>query len=449
MSCTANCSPSLLPESALRARSLAECLARGDREAFARLVLGLDLTAFHRLWLEFCDAESRTVLLAPRGHGKTTICDILYVLWAVLSNPDIRVLIVSNTMGQAKAFLREIAAHLQREEIEKLWGPRKGERWTETEIQLPRKRVAKEPTVTAVGTGGAIISRHYDLIICDDIIDEENSSSARQREKVRTWFYKTLMPCLEPDGRMHIIGTRWHYGDLYGELSKRWKLRIDRAIDREGKVLWPDKFSADTLAAVREQAGERIFNCQYNNDPSGYEGAIFKYKHFRFYEPGTQPSGLRCFCGVDLAVSQSETADYFAHAVVGLDDDGQIYVLEVFRDRLTFHRQVEFILSRATLYKPMRIAVESFAYQKAMVQEIMRRSTVPVQPMQEGKDKVARAWRLAAHFEQGRVFVPTDSGELQEELMQFPHGEHDDQVDALGYAAHVASSYGSFLVKEF
>ncbi len=439
-----------LDELAVRARRLCDALSKNDREVFARLMLGMELQPFHLDWLRFQDEHERTVLLAPRGHGKTTIADILFVLWRVLKNPDTRVLVVSNTMLQAKSFLREIAAHIERPEIARLWGNPKGTRWNEGEIELNRKRIAKEPTITAVGAGGAIISRHYELIVCDDIIDEENSATALQRDKARTWFFKTLLPCLEPQGGLHIIGTRWHHADLYGELIKSgWPTRIDRAMDANGSALWPERFSAKSLADMRTAAGERIFNCQYQNDPSGYEGAIFRYSHFKFYEKGTEPCGLKKFAAADLAISQSETADYFAHAVVGIDRDGAIYVLECSRARLSFHQQVEFIMGRAALHKPLRIGIEAVAYQKALAQELSRRSPLPVVELKDSKDKVTRAWRLAAHFETGRVRLPRGAGELEEELLQFPHAPHDDQVDALGYAVEMALQYSQFVVKNF
>lgn len=81
-----------------------------------------------------------------------------------------------------------------------------------------RRRIAKEATVTAMGVGGPIISKHYDTIILDDIIDEENARTQEQREKMRVWYYKSLLPCLEPEGEIHILGTRYHPYDLYHTL---------------------------------------------------------------------------------------------------------------------------------------------------------------------------------------------------------------------------------------
>jgi hypothetical protein len=69
-----------------------------------------------------------------------------------------------------------------------------------------------------MGVGGPIISKHYDVIILDDIIDEENARTEEQREKMRVWYYKSLLPCLEPYGEIHILGTRYHPYDLYHEL---------------------------------------------------------------------------------------------------------------------------------------------------------------------------------------------------------------------------------------
>lgn len=190
-----------------------EVIDNGRIDLLATEVLGYDLRPFHRRLLAFQDAVDEACLqLAPRGYGKSTVLTIARIVFEILRNPDIRILIASNTQLQAEVFLREIKSHLaHNDRLVETFGRFQDEsKWDLREILVkPRKSTAKESTVTCVGVGGPVASRHYDLILADDIVDEENARTEGQRDKVRTWYYKTLLPCLEPDGRLFMVGTRY------------------------------------------------------------------------------------------------------------------------------------------------------------------------------------------------------------------------------------------------
>jgi hypothetical protein len=144
-----------------------------------------------------------------------------YSLWTIARNIDTRILIVSATSFQAEGFLRRIRSHIETDPVFKeTFGLIPAHPWTANELGLERKRVAVEPTLTALGVGGAIIGRHYDMIICDDIIDQDNSSTNESRRRLKEWFGAVLIPCLEPTGAIHVVGTRWHTEDLYGDILK-------------------------------------------------------------------------------------------------------------------------------------------------------------------------------------------------------------------------------------
>jgi len=191
-----------------------------DPPLFVPRFLEYQLTSFHREWWRFQTDHRASLILAPRGHGKSTILTISWSLWKLCLDRELRILIVSNTFDQAGAFLREIKQHLEsNRRLKDIYGEFIGSPWSEHEITLSRrKRRAKEASVTALGLGGPVITRHYDLIILDDVVDEENARTSAQREKTLTWYYKTVLPTLEPEGEVHILGTRYHYQDLYGHL---------------------------------------------------------------------------------------------------------------------------------------------------------------------------------------------------------------------------------------
>jgi hypothetical protein len=188
--------------------------------SFVREKLGYKCTRFQARWFQLQIDNRQTLVLAPRGHGKSTICTIAYSLWKLFDDRDTRILVVSNTADQAEALVGEIKTQL--ENNEKLWpffGNCRGEPWRADKFTLAgRTRICKEASVTAIGVEGAIISRHYEVIILDDVVDEENSRTLNARRKLKSWHAKVLLPCLQPGGEIHMLGTRYHPHDLYGEM---------------------------------------------------------------------------------------------------------------------------------------------------------------------------------------------------------------------------------------
>lgn len=417
-------------------------------------ILNIRLEPFHRRWIEFIRDRARSLILAPRGHGKTTAVTVGLTLWNVLRNPDVRVLIVSNTQAQAESFLREIKLHLEMNPLlTKLFGYQRGPKWAESEIIVAgAKRKGKEATVTALGVMGAVISRHFDVIILDDIVDEENARTGPQRDKLRSWFYTTLAPTLEPDGKLLILGTRYHLRDLYGYLAQG-PMRDDfvryRALDENGEPLWPGKFSAEFLNRAREEAGPIIFNAQYQNDVELMRGRMFREDWIKRYD--TPPDRLKVAIGVDLAIGQNSDNDYFAVAAVGKAEDGKLYVLEATRGRYTFDEQAKKVTDAYTKFnrpdRPVvRVGIEATAYQEALPQRLRNETAMPVVSVRPAVDKISRAHALTAFFESGRVFLKDDATQsaLIEELLLFPEGKHDDLFDALEIAVNLAAESAGY-----
>jgi predicted phage terminase large subunit-like protein len=205
---------------------------------------------------------------------------------------------------------------------------------------------------------------------------------------------------------------------------------------RNGKALWPGMFPLGVLEERRRVMGSIIFNLQYQNDARLALGAIFKEEYFRYTD--SIPDGLTIYQGVDLAISSSEFADYFAIVTIGVSDESEIYVLDAFRARLSFEQQARAVVEKARQFDPVRIAVEATGYQAALSQVLASRACLPVTKVFPHRDKITRAWRLGASFENGKVVFVRGRGALADELLAFPEGRHDDLFDAFEMAVDLA-----------
>lgn len=417
--------------------------------------------------------------LAPRGHGKSTIGDVDFCITKVLRNPDIRIMIGSKTQTQASAFLKEIRTHFEQNvNLIRIFGDWKKSRdnvWNDKEFTVNRRTVIKkEATVSALGASGAVVSKHFDIIIGDDLVGFENARTEAQRKVLKEWFYSSLYPTLEPDGEIHILGTRYSPMDLYEDLikSKNYKVNVQQAItvkDGQEYSLWESKFSLEKLRSIREEAGLIIFNMQYQNNTELAKGKIFKYKYFKHFEEYDIDYDLnrvrvkvldsqgvpywipvRIYMGADLAISEDETSnnDYFVLTVIGVDKNKNVYVLDYLKERLTFNAQLNAMLDYGKNKFPMveRIGVETVQYQKSLAQEIRRLSLLPVVNIQTSKDKVTRAMRRSALFENGKVWFRIGMDDLEECLLLFPEVDHDDLFDGLDFSLTVADQGNSVRV---
>lgn len=408
---------------------------------FEREVLGIDLQPFHIEWLEFIQQNRFTIILAPRGSGKSTVMTVGYTTWKALIDRNIRILIVSNTQRQAEIFLRQIRAYLESTQILDMFGDIKGNIWSTSELDLRGHGVQKEATITSLGVGGALIGRHVDMIILDDIVDEENSRTSYQRENVWEWYFKTLLPMLEPNGEIHIIGTRWHEDDFYSQIMKSdYQTKIYKAILPNGTSYWEDRFPISLLQEIQKQ-NPQIFAMQYQNEIISTKDAIFKEEYFKYYE--FLPPSVTYYQGIDLAASKK--GDYFAIVTLAKDNEtGNMYVVDTYRGHLSLSKQIDKIMAKYEKYKPVMIGIESNAFQLALANEI-KNVGLPVKTVHQGADKISRANRLSIYFENGQIFFNKRNTELINELRLFPRAAHDDLFDALEIAVSISVKRPQFV----
>jgi predicted phage terminase large subunit-like protein len=246
----------------------------------------------------FDSSLHQLLALLPRGVLKTTEITIGFVLQWFLVYPESRVLIDSETSTNSGGFLAEIKGHLEgndayREIFRACHGvypdanaKDKNTRWNTSAVDLAcRTKPRKEPSIDTGGVDTTKNSRHYDLIIFDDLHSEINTQTKEQIEKVKT-HWKLAYSLLDPGCPVIVIGTRWDFDDLYqmiiDEHRDKFNIIARSAIGVDGELLYAAKLDRAFLDNKRELQGSYIFSCQYQNEPVDADTAKFKREYFQY-----------------------------------------------------------------------------------------------------------------------------------------------------------------------
>lgn len=451
-----------------------ESLLRSSPHYFINTIFDYLILPHHENILDHICSNQRSLDLAPRGTGKSRML-IGYAAWYAINNPDKRVLYLSDTDAHAMRFLATIKNTIESSQILKsVYGDiRDPKKWTEHEIVFKtRTKIFTEANITAYGmSSGGVTGGHYELIVMDDICNFTSSRSDTQREKDKDWIKTTLMPTAMAGCEIHGVGTRYHYSDVWEEVIKLgFDTNIQQAVKEDGTSIWDavlplhDRYDNGVkitgLYTIKGDLGRIIYNLQYMNDTSLLmEGNIFQNKYIQYYDGIIREEG-KVFAqrdnfkteikvihlGVDLAISQSDSAAYTVILVVGMGEDHKLYVLEVVRGKFTFQQQKDAILRTVGKWSPNSTRVESVAYQEAMVQELRAMGGLKIVSIKPTTDKVARAHQITGWFENSNIYFLKNMVDLIDELLLFPDGVYKDQVDALVFAVDGFKVAGSEMV---
>jgi len=427
------------------------------------------LAPFHKELCEFVmdKKTNKKLILVPRGHLKSTIITVGYSLLRIAKDPEVRILIANATYDMATSFLGSIKKHLKdNETFRDLYGDlsTNADRWSENMISVPKWKpftAKKEATVTTYGLGGNLVSQHYDVIIMDDIVNRDFINTAEQIQKT-ILFYKDALDLLEPGGQLFVIGTRWSDADLYGWImDKSNPDQVYQSFDTfvrqaykgnletgEGlELLWKDKFTQEILQNLKREKGIYEFSAQYMNDPVPQEDAKFKREWVKTcLEDELRVREINYFTMVDPAIGQRKDSDKTAIVTIGVDQWNNWFVVNIICGKMLPNEIIDSIFYNWEQYQPKRIGVEMTAYQKslqyALIDEMRRRNIfLPVVELKAERSKEERILGLVPRYANGALYHLQQCPfreELEDELMRFPRGKHDDIVDALAYGLQIA-----------
>ena len=416
------------------------------------------------------------VVLWSRRTLKSTVCTGSFPVKVLLDNPNIRILIDSDTIENSQNFLQPIKQTFEAPHFKEIYGEqRSAKKWSQTEITVKRDAVFPQPSIATSGMNAETTSQHYDLIITDDLQTYGNSRNRDQINKVVD-RYKLYDNLLDPGGMLVVVGTRWAQGDMMEYIKKQdeadHKAGRPRRIfinekaafkkNKEGKFTdvpeFPGLLDKEELAFARASQGAFLFSCNYLCSPQSDETATFKMEWIKYHSKPVSdlPTGTQIYMMVDPAGEGNfASADFNAIVVAAVTPEYDIIVLHRVRAHMTRQTLFKKILQLYDMYRPIKLGVESVFGQKELKAWLKSeaRNKNRILPWSElkssNKQKEHRIQGLQPYFEAGKIFIRDDMTDLIDELLQFPNGEHDDVIDALAYVLDFMAVSTAAQPKEF
>ena len=309
----------------------------------------------------------------------------------------------------------------------------------------------------ATGVGGPLTGNPVDglLLVDDPHKNRAEAESATIREKIKEWWTSTAMTRVHPSASILVVHTRWHPDDLIGWLKDRdggdrWEVITLSAIAdgtdpddprAAGEALWPEFMPADFLAERRIDVGEYDWASLYEQRPTPKGGAVFQGDTL-FAEP---PTRYRVAIGIDLAYTEKTASDYSV-AVVLAECERRYHVLDVHRIQVPAPAFAERLRAIAARYPGAPMVAYVSGTERGVVDLMNAKPDDPhklqlrIQAKPATADKFIRAQPVAAAWNAGRIYLPTDSpawaGPLVSEVRVFTgiKDKRDDQVDAIAAA---------------
>lgn len=455
---------------ALHDQTLRDLIIKNGRtDLLAKHILGLDVEWHHLEMMKHSARYRWAMVLAWRGCGKTLIWQAARTIQDIVEDPNVRIAFASRAGDNAKETLDYVKKQFESNEmLRAVFGNYVGDDWSKEKLTVKgRTRIIRGPTLGIMSQEGATASKHCDKLYADDIADQKNSQTKYQRDALDRWWWKTVMPTVEPDtSEVKISGTRYHPDDQYGRLGAPdhagGESQIDGPFsgprtliipaiqtddDGDEYSTWASKFSLKHLHRIR--AGSSLdFETQYQQNVSAMKGGgVIKYdqiQRFHFEEVEDEIASLPRFLGCDLAIGKKKKNDEF-WLVVGAynKSTGNIYVVDQVHGRFSFRKQRELIKTMAHEHRIVRGIVETIAYQAAMLDELKEDDPLlPIVGFKPKLDKLTRMQRRTPLFENSQVWIPKGMDDLVYQLVAFTgeDGKSDDGADAWEFMVRACST---------
>ena len=439
------------------------------------------------------DLTSNKLIMLPRAHLKSHMV-ATWAAWIITRHPEVTVLYVSATAELAETQLYAIQNILSSSVYQRYFpeyiNPQEGkrEKWNQRKFSIDhvkrKEEGIRDATVSTAGLTTNTTGWHADIIIADDLVVPENAYTEDGRESVMKKSSQ-FTSIRNAGGFTMACGTRYHPSDVYavwksqeydvydldGNITARksvWEIK-EYAVEQEGIFLWPktmrtDKkffgFDSQVLSRIRAEYSDRVqFYAQYYNDPNDPGSNRISREKFQYYDKKflRQSDGhwmyknkvLNVYAAIDFAFSLSKKSDDTAVVVIGMDEDGFIYILdldvfksdkiaEYFKRIAILHSKWEFKKLRAEVTVAQAVIVRDL--KDKLREEGLSLSIDEHRPTRNEGTKQERIASALEHRYDNQQIWHFKGGytDILEEQLVLARPAHDDIKDALASAVEIA-----------
>jgi len=398
------------------------------------------------------------VTMPPR-YAKSFIISICFVAWMMGNDPTTKFLVASYGEGlaaeHAEIFKKLVESEWYKRIFPKMRINHKKSRAMDIQTTMGGRR-------KAISSGGEATGFGADIIIIDDIIKAADAKSDVERQNKKDYFDQTLLSRLNDKKSGHIIANqqRFHEDDpaaylltkdfdelclrAIAEDDEQWVIG-DKIWERKrGEALYPELEDLETLQKIKKRITSSVFSAQYQQNPVDPGGNQIAWERISFC-PALLPRTEYTWVVQtwDTACSGDPDSDYSACVTVGYTKSGKWHLLEVHRGQYEYTDLRRNASQMIQKWRPDRVIIEKASTGISLISDLNemfqngRQSSLHsmlIQSMSHSTDKETRVYINKGWLEEGQILLPENASWLQDfrrELLAFPKGVHDDQVDAL------------------
>jgi len=389
------------------------------------------------------------MITMPPRHGKSMLASEFFPAWYIGRNPDHYVVTATYAQELADDFGRKVKNQIEDDAYQAIFpgvsladDSKSAKRFhIDGSLGGYEHSTGQRGAFYAVGVGGPLTGRGAHLLLIDDPVkNREDAESEVIRKKTKDWYTSTAYTRLMPGGRIVIIQTRWHEDDLAGWLQTEhghegWVVLNLPAINEAGEALWPEQYDIGALEQIKRALPPRDWSALYQQAPSPETGDYFKREWIHLVDKMPPKETLSVYGASDYAVT-ADGGDYTVHVVVGVDHEGRMWLLDMWRQQASSDVWVEAFCNLVRKWKPIGWAEETGQIKSGVGPFLVKRMlesqsyVAREQFPTRGGDKAIRAQSIRGRMALQGLYIHRDQpwlSDLISEMMSFPVGVHDDQ----------------------
>lgn len=417
----------------------------------------------------------RLIICMPPRSGKSQIVSRSFPAYALGRNPDMTVIATSYSAELSSRFNRDVQRIIDDEPYREVFPETcLNSRNVKTDSRGSYIRtsdlfeiVGFDGSYRSAGVGGGLTGMGADILIIDDPLkDRAEANSATIRQKVWDWYTSTAYTRLSPGGGVIVMATRWHTDDLIGHLIRNMNngegdtfnvityaaiAEHDEPHRKQGEALHPERYDLTQLDAIRQAVGPMDWSALYQQHPVPEGGAIFKLDQFKRWNSTNLPPSFDQIIGSwDMTFKDSKSSDFVVGQVWG-KKGVDCYLLDQVRGQWDFTKTLEmFSVLNQKWNHVHRWLIEDKANGSAII-SVLKKQIHGITPVTPKESKTERAYAVTPLIECGNVYIPESAtwmSGFEDEILNFPAGAHDDQVDTMTQALNYFRENHNLVINE-